>query len=199
VPEPQMPPRSGLEHLVAAPGAPGGRVRIGLRAGLTLATVMARKGRAADLARRVRDRIAIELPTRPRRVEAGAVAFAWAGPGRWLATAPEEAEFVARLQAELSDLCAVSPQSDGRTVIAISGPAARATLAKLLPIDLHARAFAPGDTALTAAGQIGLQIWQRDAPADHGPAYELVVFRSYAAAMWQRLTDAAAEFNVESN
>jgi len=73
------------------------------------------------------------------------------------------------------------------------------SLAKLLPIDLHPRAFAPGDTALTAAGQVGVQIWQRDVPADTGPTYELVVFRSYAAAMWQWLTRAAAEFNAESN
>jgi sarcosine oxidase subunit gamma len=195
-----MLPRSGLEHLVAQ-GVPARRVCIGLRTGLALATVMVRKGRADELARRVRERFALDLPTRPCRAVAGAVAFAWAGPDRWLVAAPEEAApaFVMQLQTALSDLCAVSAQSDGRIVIAVSGPAARAALAKLLPIDLHPRAFAPGDTALTAAGQIGVQIWQLDAPADTDPAYELVVFRSYAAALWHGLVDVAAEFNAQGN
>jgi sarcosine oxidase subunit gamma len=45
-----------------------------------LASVLARKGRAADVARLIRSAHGIELPTTPRVVEASDASFLWNGP-----------------------------------------------------------------------------------------------------------------------
>jgi heterotetrameric sarcosine oxidase gamma subunit len=198
VSRPLLSPRSGLEHLVA-PGRAGvaageAGVVIALRSDLALATVMARKGGAAVLARRVGDTYGFEPPDSPRCVGAGSLALAWAGPGQWLAMAAGEdgTAFAARLRAELADVASISDQSDGRSVIRVGGPRIRDALAKGVPVDLHPRAFAAGDVALTSVAHIGVHLWQ----VDDGPTYEFAVFRSFAAAFWQWLVEASAEYGV---
>jgi sarcosine oxidase subunit gamma len=191
-------PRSALDR-VLVPGrhgaetdAPG--VIIAERTGVSLASVMARKGRTADLVSCVRERFAIELPLTPRRVAGDALHFIWAGPGRWLAAAPDQSPvtFESELRAALAGLASVTSQSDGRTIIRISGPKAREALAKGVPLDLDPRAFAPGDTAMTVVAHINVHLWQSDA----APAYEFAVFRSFAGSFCEWLLDAAAEFGV---
>lgn len=172
-------------------GEPG--VTLAERTGLALASVIARKGKAAALAAAAKAAFGIELPTTPRRVENPDIAFLWAGPDQWLAASREmqgPGEFEKRLAGIFAGSASVTEQSDGRTVIRIAGPRARDALAKGLPIDLHARAFRPGDTALTLAAHIGLQIWQ----IDENPTYEIAVFRGFAGTFWHFLTEAAAEY-----
>jgi methylglutamate dehydrogenase subunit D len=173
-------------------GATG--IMVSERQGLALATMLARKGQEAALARRVQEMFGIALPAAPRRAAAGSIAFVWAGPGHWLAVAETEEghRFEARLREGLAGLASVSDQSDGRVVIRISGVRARDVLAKGLPLDLHPRAFAPGHAASTVAGHVGVQLWQLDA----APTYELAMFRGFAVSLWQWLIESAAEFGV---
>lgn len=191
-------PRSALDR-VLVPGrhgaetdAPG--VIIAERTGLALASVMARKNKSAELAACVRERFAIELPVTPRRVAGDALYFIWAGPGRWLAAAPGRSPvtFESDMRAALAGLASVTSQSDGRTIIRISGPKAREALAKGVPLDLDPRAFGPGDTAMTVVAHINVHLWQSDA----APVYEFAVFRSFAGSFCEWLLDAAAEFGV---
>ena len=155
-----------------------------------LATVMVRRNQSADLARRVREAFGMELPFVPRRMAAGAMAFAWSGPGHWLAmtTQSDGAAFTATLRSLFEGAASVSDQSDGRLVIRVGGPGAREALARGVPIDLHPRAFMPGDTALTLAAHIPIHIWQVDAL----PTYELAVPRGMAASFLDWLGPAAA-------
>ena len=189
--------RSALDGLALpgrhgkAGGEPG--VTIGETTGLSLASVIARKGKAAIVAAAAKAALGIDLPSTPRRVGTGKVAFLWAGLDQWLAVSREAlnpGEFETQLANLFAGSASVSEQSDGRTVIRIAGPNARDALAKGLPIDLHPRAFRPGDTALTLAAHIGLQIWQ----IDENPTYEIAVFRGFAGSFWHFLTEAAAEF-----
>ena len=190
--------RSGLEHLGAAgsrgadTAQPG--VSLMLRPNVALALVMARKENAQALAETARRAFALELPRVPRRVATGALSFVWAGPGQWLATSDDVAgnAFEARLRQQLAGLASVTDQSDGRAVLRIDGRRAREALAKMLPVDLHPRAFGPGNAALTAAASIGVHIWQ----LDDTPTYELAVFRSYAGSLWRWLIASAEEFGV---
>ena len=123
-------------------------------------------------------------------------AFASAGPDHWLAAADTMpgVAFEQRLRSELAGLASVSDQSDGRTLIRVSGPRARDALAKGVMIDLHPRAFRPGDAAVSTIGHIGVHFWQ----LDDLPTYEFVVFRSLAADFWHWLVDAASEFGVKA-
>ena len=198
MPEFKLTTRSGLEHL-AIPGRigrPDGRagVTLALRQGVALASVMVRMGLQDDLAHRARGSFGLELPTSSRRNGVGPMAFVWAGPGHWFATAEGMAGHALEqwLRDELAGLASVCDQSDGRTLIQVGGARARDALAKGIMIDLHPRAFGPGDAAATVVAHIAVHFWQVDAL----PHYEFFVFRSYAADFWHWLVDAGAEFGV---
>jgi len=192
-------PRSALER-VLVPGHYGAEldvpgVTVSEHTGLALASVMARKDKTADLAARVNERFAVDLPTTPRRAANGPIQFIWAGPGRWLAAAPDQSPvtFERDLRGALVGLASVTSQSDGRSIIRVSGPKAREALAKGVPLDLDPRVFAPDDTAMTVVAHINVHFWQCDAT----PTYDFAVFRSFAGSFCEWLLDASAEFGVE--
>lgn len=168
------------------------------RDGVRLAAVIARRGRCAALAQRVRERCGIELPHGSYRSEAHGIAFAGTGPQAWLAESESEDKgFVVSLREELGPLASVSEQSDAYAVLRLSGPKVRDTLAKLIPIDLHARAFKPGDVAATVAAHIGVLLWRLDDAPDGMPQFDIAVFRSLAASFWHALSQAAAQFGLQ--
>lgn len=181
--------RSALRPHVAPITKPAGEAGVTMleRVGLTLALVSALKGRERELADAVSEAYGIALPDTPKRVAGGEAAFAWAGPGKWLAMSTAEADFAA-LPAAVSD------QSDGRVVLAVSGPKARETLATLISIDLHPRAFTPGDVAMTHAASIATHLWQ----VDDAPTYELACFRSYAATLWRWIAHAGMSRGIDA-
>ena len=57
---------------------------------------------------------------------------------------------------------AISDQSDAYQVFRLMGPHLRAALCKLVPIDIHERAFKVGDVAETIAGHVGMLFWRLD-------------------------------------
>jgi methylglutamate dehydrogenase subunit D len=193
----RLAPRSGLEHVLVA-----NRSRLRADAGVllvlpadrALAIVTACRGRLQALLARVRETFGAELVDSPRCVVAGPIGFAWAGPGQWLAMHEhtDGAAFEQRLRAALGSLASVSDQSDGRTRIRVGGTRARDALAKGVPVDLHPRAFRPGDAAVTIVAHVGSHLWQ----VDDVPTYEFIVPRSFAAAFVEWLIDSAAEFGV---
>jgi methylglutamate dehydrogenase subunit D len=134
----------------------------------------------------------VELPATPLRRAASPVAFAWAGPGRWLAECEAENgdRFEARLRSALGDLAAVSDQSDSRAILRISAARARDVLAKGLPIDTHPSVMQPGSVVLSAIGHIGVHLWQ----VDDAPTFDCAVARSYARDFLRWIETASAEF-----
>ena len=171
------------------------RVTIEERVGLGLATVAARKGQAEGLRAAVASAYGVELPDASRVAHGPSVSFVGYGPGQWLAVSERLAnEALARdLGERLRGLASISDQSGGRAVLRVSGPLARAMLAKGLPIDLHPRAFTPGSAATSTISLMGVQLWQ----VDDAPTYDLAIFRSVAASFWRWLTASAAEFGYE--
>jgi sarcosine oxidase subunit gamma len=195
VPDFALSPRSGLEHLLAPEShglssdgargdAPG--VIVALRTKLALALVMARKGKAEDLRRRLQDGMGLTVPMTAQRSEKAEgfypdnLSLIWAGPGRWLArTSTRTASALeAILRTELSGLASIAK--------------AHGVLAQSLPIDIDPRVFGPGDTALTLAGHVNVHLWQ----LDFSPAYEFAVPRSFAASFYDWLFAAAAKYGV---
>jgi heterotetrameric sarcosine oxidase gamma subunit len=167
------------------------------RDGLGIATVLVRKNQATALALRVRERFAIELPRGLRRSAADDVAFAGTAPGTWLATGEGGGSAFARaLKAILTDTASVSDQSSGYAALRLTGPKLRDTLAKMLPIDLHERAFAPGEVAVTMAMHVGVTLWRLQDAGDGMPVFEITMFRSLAASLWHGLAASAAEFGL---
>jgi methylglutamate dehydrogenase subunit D len=177
--------------------APGQGVRVEDRDGLSIATVLLRKRRMATLCQRVRERFGIELPRGSRRVEGNGVAFAGIGPEAWLATCEARGnDFVPFVNATLGDAASVCDQGSGYALLRMTGPKLRETLAKMLPLDLHLRAFAPGDVASSIASHVGTTLWRLQDAADGSPVFEIAVFRSLAGSFWHELAASAAEFGL---
>lgn len=166
-------------------GEPG--VTLRERTDYTLAQIASFRGREAELSEAVHARFGVELPTSPKRVVSGATSFIWAGPGKWLATSTEATDFTGLPGA-------VSDQSDGRSVLSVSGPKAGETLSALISLDLHPRAFATGDAALSHAASISVHLWQ----ADDAPTYEIACFRTFAATLWRWIAHAGASRGIDA-
>lgn len=188
MPEPLV-ARSPLRAHVAPPASPAGQPGVVLREvpDLTLASVAALKGREAELTQAVSSAYGVDLPDGPKRVSSGAVSFVGVGPGKWLAASTVGTDF--------SGLpAAVADQSDGRAVFRLSGPKARETLATLVQIDLHPRAFQRGDAVVTHAASIAITLWQ----VGDEPTYEIVMFRTYAATLWRWLVEAGRSRGIDA-
>jgi sarcosine oxidase subunit gamma len=97
------------------------------------------------------------------------------------------------LLAPLADLAALVDQSHGRTLLALTGSRVRDALAKGVSVDLHPRAFRPGDVASTLVDHIPVLLWQ----LDDRPSYEFAIARSLAQSFWQWLTAAAGEYGLQ--
>jgi methylglutamate dehydrogenase subunit D len=178
----------------------------GTRSGVTaadcdgrgLATVALRKPQRPALIERVRERYGIDLPFGSFRRECRGVAFAGIGPETWLATLDNGADdFAATLARDLGTLASVTDQSAGYAVLRLGGAMLRDTLAKLLPLDLHPRAFKPGDLASTLSFHMGVTLWRLDDHADGMPVFEIAVFRSLAGSFWDAISHSSAEFGLD--
>lgn len=167
-------------------------VRLTLREGVGLATLIAADGQETALRQILADQFGWSLPKVGATSLEGERGLVWSAPGQWLAVA-ETGQGLAALPEELRGVAAVTDQSDGRAVVRVSGRQARAMLVKGVALDLHPRAFWAGQAAVTNIAHINVQIWQRD----EAPTYDITVARSFAGSFWSWLTHAAAEFGYE--
>jgi methylglutamate dehydrogenase subunit D len=174
-------------------GEPG--VVVSEARGAGLATLTVRKGRRNALVDAVQSAFGVALPDRPRRVEAGDTAFVWCGPDQWLVCRhPAPAGGMeAMLAPTFGGLAAIVDQSHARTLLRVTGPRVRDTLAKGIPVDLHPRVFKVGDATATAVAHIAVHLWQ----VDDKPTYELAAPRGFALSFWHWLEASAAEFGLE--
>ena len=123
------------------------------------------------------------------------VSMLWLGPDEWLVVAPDRR--VERIERTLRDAlegrhAALTDVSHSRTVLVLSGPDARAVLAKGCPLDFHPRAFSPGRCAQSRLAKCQALIHQ----TDETPTFEICVHRSFAQYAWTWLEDAGQEFGV---
>jgi sarcosine oxidase subunit gamma len=184
--------RSAFAGLVSPVGADEmAGVTVGERAALQISTVIARGDRQA-LSERVRSAFGVHLPTGARVAVAGQIAFVGTGPRTWLALRDGPEQLSEELERALGSGAAVADQSDGYAVLRLSGSKVRATFEKGLGVDLHPRAFRPGDAAVTACAHLGVILWQ----VDEVPTYEVAVFRSLGPAFWHWLSESAAEYGL---
>lgn len=153
---------------------------------LAVASIIASGGRKQECLKALQDFAGVAAPEKPRAHFGPRAALVWAGPGEWLLVTPDPS-LMSQLPAVLAGVAAMSDQSSGRAILRVEGPLVRDTLAKGLMIDLHPRAFAKGDAALTVANLIGVHIWQ----VDDAPVYDLAVTRSMAIDFWRWLVDSA--------
>jgi sarcosine oxidase, subunit gamma len=116
----------------------------------------------------------------------------WFGPDQWLVVAPTADAGTLMRAFDMHALSAVDV-SDLRAAFELTGRRARDVLAKGCAIDLHPRAFGPGDCALTALARVRVALHQ----VQTEPTYRTLVERSVAPYLWDWLVDAMLEFTGE--
>jgi heterotetrameric sarcosine oxidase gamma subunit len=174
-------------------GAAG--VALSLVRGRAVALVIARKGQTAALATKVREAYGVALPEGPR-CAGDAVLFAGIGHGQWLALRAGSEDgfgFESDLRARLGGLASINDQTDARVAIRVAGPRAPDLLAKLVPIDLDARAFPAGSVASSVLGHISATVLR----SDQSLSFEILVSRSYAESLWRAMVHAGTEFGID--
>jgi sarcosine oxidase subunit gamma len=157
-----------------------------------IATVIARHDAGRALADYFISSHGVTPPARPAVATGRNCTLVWEGPDQWLAVSRDRT-WPAKLAAELGGIAGVSDQSGGRALLHLRGVRMRDVLAKGCPIDLHPRAFAAGDAAVTIIAHIGVHLWRL--PSDDG--LHVAVFRSMAGSFWNWLHASAAEFGLE--
>ena len=113
----------------------------------------------------------------------------WLGPDEWLVVGPltTEGELDRQLRAALAGATgSVVDVSANRTVLELSGPRARAVLEGGCSLDLHPRAFGPGDCAQTLLARANVIVHQ----LTDEPLYRIFVRPSFALYVATWLTDA---------
>ncbi len=133
------------------------------------------------------------LPLEPNTVHAGAdAAVLWLGPDEWLVVGPEGGAptLEAQLQTAIAGTAAsVVDMSANRITLELSGPDARWILESGCPLDLHPRAFRPGQCAQTLLARANVILWQIAGQPDL--VYRLLVRPSFAAYVAAWIGDAA--------
>ena len=157
---------------------------------LTMMSIRVEPG--SDVARKIEAVLGTGLPQHCGEVSAqGAHTVLWLGPDEWLvvsATTPEA--LLGSLQTGAGDGRAqIVDVSANRTVLEISGSAARDVLEKGCPTDLHPRAFADGTAITTTLARVPVLLWKIDATR-----FRVMPRASLARYVAAWLLDAAQEF-----
>jgi heterotetrameric sarcosine oxidase gamma subunit len=92
--------------------------------------------------------------------------------------------FLVGVEPPMMDGAAVTDQSDGWAVLAVSGTGAVEVLARLVPLDLRLAVFPVGRVARTGLNHMNAVILRT---GDY--AFEIMVFRSMARTAWHELED----------
>ncbi len=148
---------------------------------------------ASEAADRIEKTLGAPLPRQCGHTTAsGAHTVLWLGPDEWLVLSQAEMTAVA---AELREALGADPGSvvdvsANRTTLELSGPAARQVLEKGCPLDLHPRAFGPGQAVSTTVGPVAVLLWQ----VDKVPTYRLFPRSSFADYLARWLIDAMSEY-----
>ncbi|RWM31767.1 sarcosine oxidase subunit gamma family protein [Mesorhizobium sp.] len=190
--------RSPLERaLVTGPyGAPGeAGVSLTEIRDFDLVQVMARRGRAGEMARAAKTRFGIASPEAPKAVGAADATLIWSGPDQFFVLSKGGKHTMEMLAPIFAGSASLSDQSHARALISVSGEKARATLAKLSSIDLHPDAFAVGAAAATSMDHTSVTLW-RGKDRNEQAVFNLLVFATFAESLWHTMLDSAAEYGV---
>lgn len=153
-------------------------IAISIRKDLAVAHIAARRGKLAALQAQAEVTLGARLPQTARAVELAGATIVWAGPEHWLIIQPQVSgvDPSVELAKAFNGLASVVDVSDSRVIFRVSGVSAGDALSKGVPIDLHDRAFKPGDVAITHAAHLGFMLWRHV----DGRGYDLACARTYS-------------------
>ncbi len=125
--------------------------------------------------------------------QAGDNRIFWLGPDEWLVVTPagqQSAVKEALLKALKGVFSSVVDNTSGLTMLEITGENAADLLATDCPLDLHPRAFKPGQCAQTRLAKAGMTV----APKNDGNGFDVIIRRSFADYLLLWLLEARKAF-----
>lgn len=190
--------RSPLDRALVA-GAYGARGDAGVSLteirNFDLVQVMARRGKAADMAKAAKARFGVAAPQTPKAVGTADATLIWSGPDQFFVLSKGGKHGIGALAPAFAQSASLSDQSHARVLISISGVKARTMLAKLSSIDLHPDAFPIGAAAATSIDHTSVTLW-RENDRDGLAVFNVLVFATFAESLWHTMQDSAAEYGV---
>lgn len=167
---------------------------------IVLVQVMARRGKAAEMAKAAKRLFGVVPPVVAGAVVGKNATLVWSGPDQFLAFAPRDGvEQYSVIAEAFAGIASLSDQSDGRCVLRISGARATQTMAKFLSLDLHYSVFPAGAAATTSLDHTAVNVWRDADDADGLPVYNLAVFTSFADSLYGVIADSALEYGLRSS
>ncbi|MDX8539188.1 sarcosine oxidase subunit gamma family protein [Mesorhizobium abyssinicae] len=190
--------RSPLDRaLVAGPYGARGEAGVSLTEirNFDLVQVMARRGKATEMAAAAKARFGVAAPETPKAVGTADATLIWSGPDQFFVLSKGGRHGIEALASVFAGSASLSDQSHARALISVSGQRARAMLAKLSSIDLHPDVFAVGMAAATSMDHTSVTLWRG---GDRGgqAVFNLLVFSTFAESLWHTILDSAAEYGV---
>jgi methylglutamate dehydrogenase subunit D len=164
-----------------------------------LVQVMARRGKTVETIKAAKKLFGVEPPSTPKAVTSMTATLIWSGPDQFLALAARSSEDqFGKFARAFAGIASLSDQSDGRCLIQVSGPRARAVLAKFSSLDLHDTAFPIGTAATSSVDHTAVNIWREANRADGQVVFNLLVFTSFADSLGHIIVDSSLEYGVET-
>ncbi|WP_027055812.1 sarcosine oxidase subunit gamma [Mesorhizobium erdmanii] len=191
--------RSPLDRaLVAGPHGARGDAGVSLTEirNFDLVQVMARRGKAADVAKAAKARFGVAAPETPKAVGAADAMLIWSGPDQFMVLSKGGKHGIEALGQAFASSASLSDQSHARVLISIAGTKARTMLAKLSSIDLHPDVFAVGSAAATSMDHTSVTLWRGNDRPDGQAVFNLLAFATFAESLWHTVLDSAAEYGV---
>ncbi len=172
-------------------------LRLQQRKNLTAIQVLAYTGQHETAAAAIGKALGIECPIEPGICNSDDhLQLTWNGPNSWMIIAGDAESgykpggLLETLKKAVGEQAAVIDQSHGRCGLRLSGKHARVVMAKNCAIDLHPRAFKPGNCALTSVAHMSALVVQ----VDDTPCYDLFITRSLARSFAHAIEHACKEF-----
>jgi len=191
--------RSALAHFGLNTPAGQAKAAVGITVGeVAHRAIINIRGNPGDLVFSAAVKVATgaDLPIAANTVSvADDLRILWLGPNEWWVVAPDakRAELIERLrQSFAGQHTAVCDVSESRTVITVTGPAARDVLARGISLDLHPRAFGPGQCAQTGMAKANVVLHQ----IDNAPSYEIYILKSFSDYLWRWIGLVAEDFGI---
>ncbi|MBN9222339.1 MAG: sarcosine oxidase subunit gamma [Mesorhizobium sp.] len=190
--------RSPLDHALVT-GHHGAQADAGVSLteirNFDLVQVMARRGKASEMAAAAKARFGVAAPERPKAAATSDATLIWSGPDQFMVLSKGAKHTIEALAPVFAGAASLSDQSHARVLISISGGKARAMLAKLSSIDLHPDAFAVGTAAATSMDHTSVTLW-RGGDRDGQAVFNVLVFATFAESLWHTMLDSAAEYGA---
>jgi len=191
--------RSALAHFGLNTPAGQAKAAVGITVGeVAHRAIINIRGNPGDLVFSAAVKVATgaDLPIAANTVSvADDLRILWLGPNEWWVVAPDakRAELIERLrQSFAGQHTAVCDVSESRTVITVTGPTTRDVLARGISLDLHPRAFGPGQCAQTGMAKANVVLHQ----IDNAPSYEIYILKSFSDYLWRWIGLVAEDFGL---